>query len=323
MAKRLGGLCSFLLAAIWALRWEALRAYIYERGFQVLESAGIDPALHWGIPVALVAAGLFLFWRTGQHHHSQIEAIRAWLGPRKKQKENLHIPHILPEGLPDLRIADNPRVAALFESGEQDKLFPLLEADRLHLWARPMRSREAGKENALGKLPGSIWKDHFLAYLPQVEGQFRAQTFIKMQRGQQSVWFDAYFNQKQIEAIWPELEWIPLLTAARLAYEAIEEGKLEKLFTSSKGTIEDKISSVIGTFMAHNGKMDLRGKKPPSSVVRSIPRDEYINLRHIPNTNSLGPLFANDSGRRDDVVVLRADLASYIDWIRDLANRDY
>src|SRR5262249_35768190 len=53
------------------------------------------------------------------------------------------------DDLPDLRVADNSRVASLFESDERDKLFPLLEANKLTAWARPMKGNDA-----LTSIPG-------------------------------------------------------------------------------------------------------------------------------------------------------------------------
>jgi hypothetical protein len=62
---RIGGLVSFLFAALWAYRYEALRAYLYGRGFDAMSSMELDSLLHWGVPLALAGLGLVLFWKTG------------------------------------------------------------------------------------------------------------------------------------------------------------------------------------------------------------------------------------------------------------------
>jgi hypothetical protein len=138
--------------------------------------------------------------------------------------------------------------------------------------------------------------------------------------GQQSVWYDLYFNKKQIEQVWPELEWIPLLTAARLVYEAVEAEGLEKLFVSSSDSASEKITSIIDSIMVHE-EIELWGKKPPSTVLRPIPYDEHAQLHPVPNTSNLGPVFASEPNRWEDVVILRADLDDYVASIRDLSRK--
>lgn len=302
LAKRIFGLFSIMLAAAWELKYEAIRAILYERGWTMLtEHLDAEFPLHYGTPTALVALGIGLF---------------VWSKPPKVQASSKRSPSTkppLPDGLPDLRVADHKRVATLFESEERDKLFPLMESETLLVWARPMKGN-----NTLMRLPGSTWRTHFLVCLPK-EGQWdRAVTFVKMMAGQQSIWEDVYFNQKQIEQVWPELEWIPLLTAARLAYEAVEAEGLEKLFVSSSDTASEKIVSIIDSIMVHE-EIELWGKKPPSTVLRPIPHSEHAQLHPVPNTSNLGPVFASEPNRWEDVVIQRADLDDYLAGIRALS----
>lgn len=293
----------------WEYKWEAVRGILYERGWTMLTEGAGETFVHYGILVTLVAMTIGMsFWAKSPF----------WATSPKVDGANIPVLNSnlrLPDGLPDLRVADHKRVAALFENEQRDVLFPLMESERLLVWARAMKGNDT-----LVRLAGAVWKTHFLICLPK-EGQWeRAQTFVKLMVGQQSIWYDVYFNQKQIEQVWPELEWIPLLTAARLAYEAVETEGLEKVFSSPSQTASEKITSIIDSFMAHN-IIELWGKKPPSNIVRMIPRDEYDQLHHVPNTNNLGPVFASEPHCWEDVVILRADLCAFVAWVRDLSRK--
>jgi len=68
--RRILGFAAFLAAAAWDLRWEAIRAFLYDRGFHFMGLMEIDTWAHWGIPVALVICGCYLFWRTGNSGRS-------------------------------------------------------------------------------------------------------------------------------------------------------------------------------------------------------------------------------------------------------------
>ena len=60
-AKRFLGLLSFGGAALWELRWEAIRGVLYERGWVLLTEYMDGAALHYAIPGILVVVGLGLF----------------------------------------------------------------------------------------------------------------------------------------------------------------------------------------------------------------------------------------------------------------------
>jgi hypothetical protein len=75
LVRRIGGLLAFLVAGVWLPVWhyiaEFIRAALYERILHVLTPdvdvlLSLEYALHYGIPVALVAVGLWLFLRTGR-----------------------------------------------------------------------------------------------------------------------------------------------------------------------------------------------------------------------------------------------------------------
>src|SRR5260370_1008383 len=216
------------------------------------------------------------------------------------------------DSLSDLRVADSPRVSRLFESDERDKLFPLLEAEKLTAWARPRKGNDP-----LGRLPGNIWKSHFLLSMPK-EGQWdRAQTFIKTKAGQETMWFDLHLNQRQVELIWPELELLPILKAAGIAFEAAEEVGIEELVSSHSQSAAQKLSHLVSSILVHD--YPLRGKKPPSTISRLIPKDELSRLHHVIGTNSIRSDFASTPLQYDDVTIIRADLNDYIGSLRRVA----
>src|SRR5260370_13463975 len=111
------------------------------------------------------------------------------------------------DSTPDLRVADDRLVIALFDGDERDKLLPLLEAEKVTAWARPMGRGEP----PLTKLSGQLWKTHYLLSLPR-EGQWnRAQTFLKTKARNETSYYDLYLNEVQIASLWPEYEKISLL----------------------------------------------------------------------------------------------------------------
>lgn len=113
------------------------------------------------------------------------------------------MPSDIAESIPNVRVADCPSVVHLFESKEKDKLVPLLEAERLTAWARPMRVGETPPV----KVSGGIWRTHFLLFCPKTAGQFEQnQTFIKTNARQETVYFDLYLNEAQLQRVWPALQ---------------------------------------------------------------------------------------------------------------------
>jgi hypothetical protein len=70
---RVVGLGGYVISAAWVFRWEAVRAFLYDRGFHVIGSLQ-EELFHWGIPAGLVLVGSYLFWFT---RTSKKEATRA------------------------------------------------------------------------------------------------------------------------------------------------------------------------------------------------------------------------------------------------------
>jgi hypothetical protein len=60
LIKRWIGLILFAGAAAWEFRWEAVRGILYERGWTML-TEHTETLFHFGVPVALVGIGIWLF----------------------------------------------------------------------------------------------------------------------------------------------------------------------------------------------------------------------------------------------------------------------
>jgi hypothetical protein len=282
-------------------------------------------AAAFGVVVAIVGA----IWRWGGairrwvrskfghagKHMSQISTA-PYVPPRVLKPEvgvsTPSLPPELAESVPDVRVADHPRAAALFEHPQSDILFPLMESNALIVWARSMKG-----EDKLLRITGNVWRTHFFRYFPKNGDQTQSQTFIKTQVGQQSIWYDIHINQKQIEKIWLELEWLSILYAARLAHEICEEIGILDLVSSDSGRPNEALSYHVNAFLVR--EYPLMGYRPPSSVSRPIPNSNYANLQHIAGTNSLASLFASEPLRYDDVEIIRADLNGYLQSLRNAA----
>jgi hypothetical protein len=61
---------SFIGSAAWHFGWEAVRAWLYERGFHFVNpylfGIPLGSLVHYGVMIVLVAIGLWLFWKTRQ-----------------------------------------------------------------------------------------------------------------------------------------------------------------------------------------------------------------------------------------------------------------
>src|ERR1035437_2465984 len=110
----------------------------------------------------------------------------------------------LVESIPNLRVADSPAAIALFDGHERDKIVPLLEAGKLTAWARGMGTGEP----PLLKLDGSIWRSHYLQFLPKMQGEVKTknQTFLKTNARHENSYYDIFLNLEQSRKIWPHLE---------------------------------------------------------------------------------------------------------------------
>jgi hypothetical protein len=100
---------------------------------------------------------------------------------------------------PNVRVADNPDVLALFDG---DKLIPLLEAEAITSWGRP---RHMGEPPPI-KISGSMWRTHFLAFAAKGDDPgMRNQTFLKTKIREEMVYYDVFLNGRQLRSVWPKL----------------------------------------------------------------------------------------------------------------------
>lgn len=288
-------------------------------------------ALARGLPAPVIAAIAFVTLGIS------VLVLLAFLGYRAQRRgaagktsgtkaapQSTAISADIAEHIPDLRVADNPSVIELFDGNEKDKLFPLLEANKLTAWARPMRGEAPGKEAAPVILKGDIWKTHYFDFHARVPGQFdRNQIFIKTKTRNDTRYYDVFVNRYQIKLIWPDLEhdFVSLREAARLAYEAAEgtmHGKLnDRLDKTPTERIEHHIEGIL------NRKVVLYGRSPPSSRLRPIPKSEMAALRWIEGTDALKSRYAAQPGHYEDVVVGRISLQSYLDHLKRIGGATF
>jgi hypothetical protein len=132
--------------------------------------------------------------RVIKHLKKNANFVSEWSkAPPPQSKE----PEDIADSYPNLRVADFPRVAELFDG---DKLIPLLEAGKITAWGR----RGSG-EPPLIKIPGNIWASNDLFRLPKMQEQTRNQTFIRPKgRRYETIYFDVHLNRAQMERAWPQ-----------------------------------------------------------------------------------------------------------------------
>ena len=118
--------------------------------------------------------------------------------------------------IPDVRVADDPVVGALFVAPQHDKLLPLLERGKIDAWGRLGNGRPP-----LTIIPADQWKTHYLVNMP-ADGPGRInQTFFRPKaRPYESTYYDVHLNRSQVERAWPGLwsnDRVPCSELIRLA----------------------------------------------------------------------------------------------------------
>jgi hypothetical protein len=265
-------------------------------------------APHWAVELALIVSVLFILVSIVLWAHLLWRRIRGsinWFGPERQIQKV--VPNTFAEDIPDLRVADSDLVMALFESSERDKLLPLLEAERLRSWARPMRGNEPGKDPPPVILKGETWRNNYLQFFPKREGQYRAQTFLKTKSRHESSYFDVVLNKIQVERIWPEQ--IPFVEAARRVYEAAEAANVLEFVVQNTEAADKKLSHLKLLLMVDE-KVELFGIRPPSTKARLISKTELRDdlypaegdLNQINHHISDEPIFLNVTVRHATLI---------------------
>jgi hypothetical protein len=142
-----------------------------------------------------LSLALLALWLLGGF--DRLQKYLAQETPTNALKESTESPYL---DIPDLRVADDSAALRLFDGPERDKLFPLLEAEHISAWARPMRVGQP----PLTSLPGTTWKSRQLHFFPKGRNGQCNQTFIKTIARQETTHYDLYLNRAQIDRLWPQ-----------------------------------------------------------------------------------------------------------------------
>jgi hypothetical protein len=109
------------------------------------------------------------------------------------------------EYLPDVRVADSLAAQRLFEGRDGDNLIPLLEAEKIFAWARPMGRGEP----APIRVPGNVWRTNQMWVVPKGDNpHMRNQTFIKTKTTNETSYYDLRLNRAQLKRVWPNFEYV-------------------------------------------------------------------------------------------------------------------
>ena len=205
MVKKIFGVLSLLLSGSWwlGLLGQGVEHFLWDRVLRLLDPyfdvVTIGDIFRYGPPAVLAVVGFWLLTRPRTEKKKLGDS--GWFG-RATAKQ---VPHVEPleiaESYPDIRVADAPTVIDLFEGKERDKLIPLLEAEKITAWARPM--------GAVGEPPpvrvdGKLWRNHHILFLPKNSGQFDLnQTYLKTNARQETIYYDIHLNKAQITKVWP------------------------------------------------------------------------------------------------------------------------
>jgi hypothetical protein len=264
------------------------------------------------VPITVLCALLILL--IVGHRAEQREAHQVGLASAPKAS----LPAEISEGIPDLRVADEPTALALFDPPESDKLIPLLQDGAIRSWARPM----SASEPPLDVLAGSIWKTHELVFFPK--GQDRRsinQTYLRVRRKVESTNYDIYLNASQLRQRWPHIpRTISLREAAIRAYEATRDkpaGEHSKILAKSNNDILTWYCCAMA--MIREGRpplVSLRGNRPPSRIAEPIPMEDLRSAwDFVGDDASIVLVERYGNGRFENIVVNERELRTAINEI--------
>jgi hypothetical protein len=104
---------------------------------------------------------------------------------------------------------------------------------------------------------------------------------------------------------------VPLLRAARLAFEASEGGLGQKLIDGLDGDSEqERIDHHVGSIL--NNRIRMWGRSPPSRILRPIPEKGRSTLKWSGAGSGLVAVYAGQAPSYADVAVSRADLSKLV-----------
>jgi hypothetical protein len=159
-------------------------------------------AVRWALTAVLAllvwaAADYFLYRRGRKDHDPHLPAVGDNQLPENGKT------YLLAGFIPDVRVADSPSAQSLFEGKDGDKLIPLLEAEKIFAWARPMGRGEP----APIRIPASTWRTSQILYAPKGDNpHMRNQTFLKSKGTGETSYFDLFLNRAQLRQVWPNFE---------------------------------------------------------------------------------------------------------------------
>ena len=208
---------------------------------------------NWDPPVVLLAA-IIAFAAFASIY---VAACRFWdrrEGSAKSPTSAVAPPSVqqspLIEEIANLRLADDPATLSLFDGAEADRFIPLVEGDKLTAWARPMGRGQP----PLTEISGAQWKSLYLLFAPKTGEGMINQTFLKTKLGNDTFYYDVYFNRSQIERVWPLISdlWKPIYIAVK--YISDKKGDPD----TTKGVVS-ALSELRQA--AYDGAVRVRGRK--------------------------------------------------------------
>jgi hypothetical protein len=103
---------------------------------------------------------------------------------------------------PDVRVADNPDIIALFNGAERNKLMGLLDADWIWTWARPLHPSD-GISTDFIRIQGTDWHRYRIDFEKKTDDPRSVNhTYLRSKRGNTAVFYDLCFNSVHLKRVW-------------------------------------------------------------------------------------------------------------------------
>jgi len=176
-----------------------------------------------------------------------------------------------------------------------------LAAGAVKSWGRKI---EGSQRLSLDDIPKTFWPHASFTYDFLGQGTWGARSPDGV------VFEDLQVNRAQSLAMF----FIALKEGAGVAYEATEGTLYGNLNDRLSKSATQRTDHHISAFL--NRKMVMLGQSPPSTKLRHIPDDDKPLLKWVESSNSLKSRYAAQPGRYDNVLVRRADLQEYCEYLR-------